>query len=454
MASFLEEEKEIKKEEKKKLPTITIAIVAHGNDLINEKITIDPNVRIYSRAGQTLCFGMINSNPLGVIEDLYYTSERIHGQDKGSTYEMLQKVAKHYTTPKQDEDFIKTITREAKIYPKSVNHTVKIIKTQKHNQIYTPFYDHLYDFTDNTGSFKGNNQITVIETKNHTSKSNIDYRNIINLAKKQYDIQNPFFSLRNDKEGKRFIKFFKKFYLITTMPESILNVFEKIELEDLRKKYANNPSKLESKINDYLIHAKLKRYSRNIYENRHNIFEDGFVTEEKLLKELENPDSKLYEYITITYKENKEIIEEDKERIKEIIEEDKQRIQEIINQLMNEIKEMKSKNLKSKNFDFELKEIELRRKFYNDDDDIIQYIKLSSIIDFLKSEGFVIINIIDFSCRTVNEEVSENRIRILDEKQQIMAEEIDQGVGRKRTQKRRRNRTQRRKRGKRKKENI
>ena len=34
MASFLEEEKEIKKEEKRKLPTITIAIVAHGNDLI------------------------------------------------------------------------------------------------------------------------------------------------------------------------------------------------------------------------------------------------------------------------------------------------------------------------------------------------------------------------------------------------------------------------------------
>ena len=439
MASFLEEEKEIKKEEKRKLPTITIAIVAHGNDLINEKITIDPNVRIYSRAGQTLCFGMIHSNPLGFVEHLYYTNERMNGEDKRTTYEMLQEVAKHYTTPKHDEDFIKTITREAERFPKSVNHTVKIINTQKHNQIYTPFYDHLYNFTDNTGVFKGNNQITVIETKNHTSKSNIDYRNIINLAEKQYAIQNPFFSLRNDIEGKRFIKFFKKFYLITTMPESILNIHEKEILENLKKEYSNNPSELQSKINDFLTLAKLKRYSRNIYENRHNIFEDGFVTEEKLLKELENPDSKLYEYITITYKENKEIIEEDKERI-----------QEIINQLMNEIKEMKSKNLKSKNFDFEFKENQLRSKFYNNDDDIIQGIKLSSIIDFLKSEGFVIINIIDFSCRTVNEEVSKDQIRILNDKQQMMADEIDRGLGRKRTHKRRqrRKRTQRKKRGK------
>lgn len=396
---------------------------------------------------------MIHSNPLNFVEDLYYTTERTTGEDKRSSYEMLQEVAKHYTTPEHDEEFIKTITREAERFPKSVNHTVKIINTQKHNQIYTPFYDHLYIFTDNTGPFKGNNQITVIETKNHTSISNIDYRNIINLAKKQYAIQNPFFSLRNDIEGKRFINFFKKFYLITTMPESILNIDEKDKIKNLRKEYSNNPSELQSKINDFLTLAKLKRYSRNIYENRHNIFEDGFVTEEKLLKELENPDSKLYEYITITYKENKEIIEEDKERIKEIIEEDKQRIQEIINQLMNEIKEMKSKNLKSKNFDFEFKENQLRSKFYNDeDDDIIQGIKLSSIIDFLKSEGFVIINIIDFSCRTVNEEVSENQIRILDEKQQKMADEIDQGLGRKRTQKRRQKikRTQRKKRAERK----
>ena len=412
MASFLEEEKEIKKEEKKKLPTITIAIVAHGNDLINEKITIDPNVRIYSRAGRALCFGMIHSNPLGFVEDLYYTTERTTGEDKRTTYEMLQVVADHYKMPEHDKEFIKTIIKEAEKYPKSVKHTLKTIAKKNHSQIYTPFYDHLYNFMDNTGVFKRNNQITVIETKNHTSKSNIDYRNIINLAEKQYAIQAPSVAVRIDIEERRFIKFFKKFYLTsTTMPESNLNFFEKKDLEDLRKEYSNNPSKLESKINDYLIHAKIKRYSRNIYENRHNIFEDGFVTEQNLLSEFENPSSKLYDYIT--YEDDKQIIKE----------------------TMNEIKRVES----DKSLSY-LKQIEKRSKFFNDHDDIIQGIKLSSIIDFLKSEGFVIINIIDFSCRTVNEE-SKDRIRILNEKQQMTADEIDRGLGRKRK------RTQRKKRG-------
>ena len=196
------------------------------------------------------------------------------------------------------------------------------------------------------------------------------------------------------------------------MPESNLKYFEKKDLEDLRKEYSNNPSKLESKINDYLIHAKIKRYSRNIYENRHNIFEDGFVTEQNLLSEFENPSSKLYDYIT--YEDDKQIIKE----------------------TMNEIKRVES----DKSLSY-LKQIEKRSKFFNDHDDIIQGIKLSSIIDFLKSEGFVIINIIDFSCRTVNEEVSKDRIRILNEKQQMTADEIDRGLGRKRK------RTQRKKRG-------
>ena len=81
MASFLEEakkeEEEIKKEEDKKLPTITIAIVSHGEDLINQKLALDSNVRIYSRAGQTLCFGVIGRDPLRFVNGLYFSEERI-----------------------------------------------------------------------------------------------------------------------------------------------------------------------------------------------------------------------------------------------------------------------------------------------------------------------------------------------------------------------------------------
>jgi hypothetical protein len=57
------------------------------------------------------------------------------------------------------------------------------------------------------------------------------------------------------------------------------------------------------------------------------------------------------------------------------------------NQIFTEIK------AKKKNF--------LESKFY-DYDTLIRNVKLSVIISFLKSEGFVVINIIDFSCRSVS----------------------------------------------------
>ena len=126
MESFLQEglkeinkeeaTQEIKKEEESKLPTITIAIVSHGMDLINEKLPIDSNVRIYSRAGQPLCLGVINSNPINFVEDLYYTNERMNGEDKRTTYEMLQAVAEHYKMPQHDEEFVKTIFKEIEKY--------------------------------------------------------------------------------------------------------------------------------------------------------------------------------------------------------------------------------------------------------------------------------------------------------------------------------------------------
>ena len=87
-----------------------------------------------------------------------------------------------------------------------------------------------------------------------------------------------------------------------------------------------------------------------------------------------------------------------------------------------------------------------RREFYTDDA-IISGIKLSDIIAFLQSEGFVIINIIDFSCRTVNDEVSKDRIKILNEQQQMIADEIDQtrgGTRRKRNRRKKRRKTRRR----------
>ena len=133
------------------------------------------------------------------------------------------------------------------------------------------------------------------------------------------------------------------------------------------------------------------------------------------MREFENPDSKLYEYIK--YEDDKQIIRE----------------------TINEIKRMES----DKSLSY-AKQREKRREFYNEHDDIIPGIKLSTIIDFLKSEGFVIINIIDFSCRTVNEEVGKDRITILNEQQQMIADEIDPTRGGTRKKRIRRKRKTRR----------
>jgi hypothetical protein len=403
--------------EKENLPTITIAIVSHGADLINEKLNnIDSNVRLYSRAGQTLCFGVVGSNQLRFVEDLYLTDERATGEDKRSSYEMLQAVAEHYKIPEHDNQFVKTLTDIKEKKPRPAKHTLETIEKKGHSQIYTPFYDHLYDFTDNTGPFRNNNQISVLETKTHTSRSNINYKDNPNLAEERYAINYALPWVRDMIEKRRFINFFKKFNL-TPMSESELNELEKKDLEDMRRIYPDNPSELLNQTNKFLTDAKLKRYVENIYDNRYTIFKDGFVSKFGLLSELEKPDSTLYTYI----KDNGD--------------------KEIIKKTINEIKILKSddKILRSE-------KLSKRREFYNDDA-IIPGIKLSNIIAFLQSEGFVIINIIDFSCRTVNDEVTKDRIKILNEQQQMIADEIDKtrgGTRRKRKRRRKRRKTRRR----------
>jgi hypothetical protein len=60
-----------------KYPTITIAIVGHGEDLINKPLSeADPNVRIFSRAGQPFCIGIATENILSFVQDLYISEER------------------------------------------------------------------------------------------------------------------------------------------------------------------------------------------------------------------------------------------------------------------------------------------------------------------------------------------------------------------------------------------
>jgi hypothetical protein len=76
---------------------------------------------------------------------------------------------------------------------------------------------------------------------------------------------------------------------------------------------------------------------------------------------------------------------------------------------------------------------------------MIESIRLSQLISFLKEEGFVVINIIDFTCRTVSKyldgaysEEKQERIREYEEEQSMAFEGIrkDKGGRKKRRTKR------------------
>ena len=364
-----------------KLPTITIAILAHGEDLINEKLSeFDPNVRIFSRAGQSLCLGVADVESLMVAQEFYMSEERLSNKNTKSSYQMLRDVANYFNSPQSNSVYAEICTKEitntndSKLI-KSLKHTKKTINCKKNSQIYTPSYDHIYDFTDTTNIFSGQSRIAVLETMNYTPTNKvIDYENLPflyqdnNLALQKYYITQPDIDIRNRKQ-----RIFRK-----EMIHSFLMNFN-----------LDHDSKSE-----------LNKYIEILFKNI------PFVDNYKILSEFQNPTSVIHDLINP---------EDDK----------------IITEKANEfigISEITDEEEKSR-------QVEERRQFLFQADDIekeeeiIQTIKLSDVIAFLKSEGFKVINIIDFSCRYVEDELTDEKIRELNEGQEMGIEEIKTALG-------------------------
>jgi hypothetical protein len=373
-----------------KLPTITIAILAHGSDLINEKMPeFDSNVRIFSRAGQSLCLGVADVESLMVAQEFYMSEERLSNKNTKSSYQMLRDVANYFNSPESNSIYTDICTKEITNTNdprliKSLKHTKKTINCKKHSQIYTPFHDHIYDFTDTTNIFSGQSRIAVLETMNYTSTNKvIDYENIPslyydnNLALEKYYITRSDINIRN-----RAQKNFRK--------EMILRFLLNFNL-------------------DHESESELNTYSEILFKNI------PFVDNFKILSEFQNPTSVIHQLIN---QEDDEIITE--------------KANEFIGILEITDEEEKSRL------------IEERRKFLFQADDIekeeeiIPTIKLSEIIAFLKSEGFKVINIIDFSCRYVEDELTDEKIRELNEGQEMGIEEIKTYIGGKKKRKSRR----------------
>jgi hypothetical protein len=373
------------------LPTITIAILAHGRDLFNEELPeFDPNVRIFSRAGQSLCLGVADVESLMVVEDLYKSEERLSNKNTKSSYQMLRDVANYFNSPESNSVYAEICTKEIANTNddprliKSLKHTKKTINSKKNCQIYTPSYDHSYDFTDTTNIFSGQSRIAILETINYTPTNKvIDYENLPslyhdnNLALKKYYITQRDIDIRNRAQ----INFRKEM-----IRRSLLNFTL-----------------------DHDSESELNEYSNILFKNI------PFVDNFKILSEFQNPTSVIHQLINP--EDDKIITEKAREflGISEITDEaEKSRLIE-----------------ERRQFLFQADDIEK-------EEEIIPTIKLSEIIAFLKSEGFKVINIIDFSCRYVEDEVTEEKILELHEGQNMGIEEIKTNVGGRKKRKTRR----------------
>lgn len=418
-----------------KYPTITIAIIGHGEDLINEPISEDPNIRIFSRAGQPFCLGMGTLKMLNFVENLYISDERDSNKNTKSSYQMLREVAEHYNTTENNTQFKGMCNRLLTEKPNDsgLKHTKQNIECKKNNQIFTPFYDHRYFFTDNTSVMAGQNGIHVLETLNHISRSNIDYEQDANLALNKFFIKYPDIKNRKKFNEDKIEKFLAKFNLGPDLETNILPEFKGL-LERTKLRYPPEQvllnktykDELDEKINSILSFSKNKRYSKAIVENfpflnPTRLINHSFSNETSEIHTLfgEDDDNIIKEKANELSTRN--LFKMNNERKKAIEEKDEERGKQIA-QKIEELKAQKEKFLESE----------------FDNKGMIESIKLSEIIAFLKSEGFVIINIIDFSCRFVSgylddayreSELEEHKIKKDIKKERIREYEENQSMG-------------------------
>jgi hypothetical protein len=426
-----------------KYPTITIAVIGHGEDLIYQPIREDPNIRIFSRAGQPFCLGIATQNMLDFVEELYTSDERKANKNTKSSYQMLREVAEHYNSTENNTAFKELCDRFLIQTPNDsrFKHTKQNIECNKHNQIHTPFYDHIYYFTDNSIHFAGQNGIHVLESLNHISSNNIDYEHehMPNLALNKFLIKYPDVSYRKKINTDIIEKFLANFNLGPDLETNLSPEYKGL-LERIRYRYPPEHVALNQKYKDELDEktkiilsaSKIKRYSKAILENF------PFFAPTRLITE----------FITETSEIHKLFDEEDDNIIKakaiEIHARTKIKMMTEKNKAIEEKDQEREKQILQKIEEFTAQ----RQKFLASEiQGMIESIRLSEIIAFLKSEGFVIINIIDFSCRSVPEylddvyreskleehkirkDIKKEIIRQYEENQEMGAEEIRKDKG-------------------------
>jgi hypothetical protein len=391
-------------------PTITVLIIAHGFDT-NKKIKkIDKNVRILSRAGVPGCLGVCSSHDYGLIFNEYENNL----EKDLSSYQKLEKIKETFFTTTQCSQLYDTTLKSwpDKSFGK---YSLDIISNKRHGKIYRPYFEHNYTFN---WRYEYNPGIHVVEIKNPSPTDDLKYQD--NLLKTHFfadKFTNPTV-IRDNIE--RLIKVMFEYIFFPSFNNKI--VFK--TLEDMTQSFVSL-NEYETQVKKHFLEwIKLQIRADGIEIARIRINRDMNRRINQLKKIFINKNFKSYidniiEYFIFSNFTSIDIIG----FIEEIktLHKDPDFIDGFPSRVFNgnekDCKFFIDNIIEKHDKLVEILNIEIMKDYENVE------INTSSIIELLKSKGYSVINIIDLSCRFVDEKYySEEKYEYLN---QLDAEEND-----------------------------
>jgi hypothetical protein len=388
-------------------PTVTCLIIAHGSEE-SYKISshINKNIRILSRAGVPGCLGTCGMND---YDDIFHEYKNNIDSNLPS-YQKLEKMQQKFLSEEQCAILYDTTNRENsdKKYGK---YSLDIFSKKQHSRIFKPVYDHTYSFTWSPEFKQG---IHILEV-NNPPNSEIEYKDNL-LNKKFYldEFNNPQQKRSNIEKILRIV--FEKIQF----PSDIKIKLDYKSIEDVRLNF-NPVNEDESKIKGMFFNNWVKQILIDFPKNKQDFFtpkniSEILVTYQNIVKK--NKLDKIINKFILYFEENNynsgdiiEIIFEIEKTYKtiyflkrQITTEEEESNRKLIEKFYPKIFSNESDCLS-----FIIKIMRNYGYLYSilvdniNNGDIDVKIKMSTIIDYLKSKGYKIINLIDLSCRLVDE---------------------------------------------------
>jgi hypothetical protein len=403
-------------------PTITILIIAHGFDTNKNLKKMDKNVRILSRAGVPGCLGVCSSHDYGLIFNEYENNM----EKDLSSYQKLEKIKETFFSTLQCSQLYDTTLKSwpDKSFGK---YSLDIISNKRHGKIYRPYFEHNYTFN---WRYEYNPGIHVVEIKNPLPTNDLKYQD--NLLKTHFFVDkftNPTLIRYNIE---RLIKVMFEYIFFPSFNNKI--VFK--TLEDMTQSFVSlNEYEIQVK-REFLKWIRLQISADGIETARTEIRKDMNKRIDQLKKNFINKNFKSYidniiEFFIFSNFTSIDIIG----FIEEIktLHKDPDFIDGFPSRVFNgnekDCKFFIDNIIEKHDKLVEILNIEIIKDYENVE------INTSSIIELLKSKGYSVINIIDLSCRFVDEKhYSEEKYGYLnqldaEENERVHKEPFDKTIG-------------------------